>query len=350
MHEQFMLAALSQAWQGRGMCAPNPAVGAVAVLNGEIIAQAFHSSAGSWHAEKKLLDALPDDCSNLSVYVTLEPCNHWGRTPPCVDVLIAKQVKQVVYGYQDPNPLVASNDTSAQLRAAGINVHYFPMLEIDSFYQSYAYWTKTGMPWVTVKIAQTFDGKIAGVSGQSVVLSNQACFEFTHEQRLHTDVILTTARTINFDDCALNVRHQENVIQNKVVAILDRNCVLHSDAKIYHTAQHCLIYHGKAHYDNTHENCTLFTMPADEQGLDLASVIRHLGSLGYHDVWVEAGATLFGALHRSGLVKRTYLYIVPRVLGDNAVGLYHGVDFFKNPYHIKWQSMDNNMIAMIDWS
>jgi diaminohydroxyphosphoribosylaminopyrimidine deaminase/5-amino-6-(5-phosphoribosylamino)uracil reductase len=350
MHEQFMLAALAQAWLGRGVCAPNPAVGAVAVLNGEIIAQAFHSGAGSPHAEQKLLNVLPDDCSNLSIYVTLEPCNHWGRTPPCVDALIAKRVKSVVYGYRDPNPLVASNDTSAQLRAAGIDVHYFPMLAVDSFYQSYTYWTRTGMPWVTVKMAQTLDGKIAGPSGKPEMLSNQACFEFTHEQRLHTDVILTTARTIHCDNSAFNVRSQQNVIQDKVVAILDRNCILDPDAKIYHTAQHCLIYHDEAHNAKARERCTLMTMPSDEQGINLESVLRHLGSLGYHDVWVEAGAILFGALHRAGLVKRTYLYIVPRVLGNDAVALYHEVDFFKRPHQIEWQSMNNNMIAVIDWS
>jgi diaminohydroxyphosphoribosylaminopyrimidine deaminase/5-amino-6-(5-phosphoribosylamino)uracil reductase len=350
MHEQFMLAALSQAWQGRGMCAPNPAVGAVAVLNEEIIAQAFHSGAGSPHAEQKLLNLLGDDCSNLSIYVTLEPCNHWGRTPPCVDALIAKRVKSVVYGYRDPNPLVASNDTSAQLRAAGIVVHYFPMPAIDLFYQSYTYWMQTGMPWVTVKMAQTLDGKIAGALGKPEILSNQACFEFTHEQRLHTDVILTTARTIHSDNSAFNVRSQKNVIKSKVVAIIDRNCILDSNAKIYNTAQHCLIYHDEAHNPESRERCSSFTMPSDGEGIDLKSVLRHLGSLGYHDVWVEAGAILFRALHSAGVVKRTYLYIVPRALGNDAVALYHEVDFFKRPHQIKWRSMSNNMIAMIDWS
>lgn len=350
MHEQFMLAALSEAWLGRGVCAPNPAVGAVAVLNGEIIAQAFHSGAGSPHAEQKLIELLPDDCTSVIVYVTLEPCNHWGRTPPCVDALIAKKIKAVVYGYRDPNPVVALNNTPEKLNAHGIQALYFPMPEIDAFYQSYAHWVRTGMPWVTVKMAQTLDGKIAGEAGVPVMLSNQACASFTHHARQHTDVILTTARTINQDNPALNVRQHDEVIQNKTVAILDRRGALNHDSKIYKTAKQCLIYHGEAYTPYSTDCCSTYSMPADDRGLELQSVLRHLGTLGFHDVWVEAGATLFASLHLASLVQRTHLYIVPRVLGDSAVALYSQVNFFNKPHQIEWRSMGNNIIATIDWS
>jgi len=139
MHEPFMHAALKQARLKRGFTAPNPAVGAVAVLDGNIIAQASHPGMGQPHAEQLLLKALPDDCSNISLYVTLEPCNHWGRTPPCVDGLIARKFKQVVYAYRDPNPLVAANNTPALLTEQGIDVVHYPLPEIDAFYESYAF-------------------------------------------------------------------------------------------------------------------------------------------------------------------------------------------------------------------
>src|SRR3990167_7926676 len=171
MHEQFMLAALQQAWLGRGACAPNPAVGAVAVQSGRIIAQAFHSGAGYPHAEVLLLETLPQPCKDVTVYVTLEPCNHWGRTPPCVDALIERGIACVVYAYRDPNPIVALENTPQRLLDNGIDVVHWPMALIDAFYASYTHWIQTGVPWVTVKMAQTLDGKIAGPHGVRIPLS-----------------------------------------------------------------------------------------------------------------------------------------------------------------------------------
>lgn len=352
MHEQFMLAALKQAWLGRGQCAPNPAVGAVAVDNETIIAQAFHSGAGSLHAERKLLETLPEDCRDLTIYVTLEPCNHWGKTPPCVDALIARRVKRVVYGYTDPNPLVSKNDTPAQLRAHGIDVIFYPMPELTLFYRSYSYWVKNKRPWVTVKIAQTFDGKIAGIGGQTVMFSNADAAEFTHRHRLHTDVILTTAATLNQDNPALNVRRGREVVASKPVAILDRKSTLKQDLQIYETATRCLVYRGlEVHQVKSSARAAVevYTVPERSSGLDLDVVLAHLGGLGFHDVWVEAGARLFRALHALNLVHTTYLYLVPRVLGREGLSLYETINCFERPHQLNWQPLGNNMLAIFEW-
>ena len=137
MHKQFLLAALKQAELGKGQCAPNPSVGAIAVRNGIIIAQDWHRGAGSLHAEQLLLAQFPPKTPGVSVYITLEPCNHWGRTPPCIDALIEHGVEQVFFAFRDPNPLVAKKDVFALLGAHGIKVSHSPLPEIDEFYQSY---------------------------------------------------------------------------------------------------------------------------------------------------------------------------------------------------------------------
>lgn len=350
MHEQYLLAALNQAKLGRGICAPNPSVGAVAVHKGNIIAQAWHRGSGTPHAEQLVLEQLPKNISEISLYVTLEPCNHWGKTPPCVDAIIQYGIKRVVYAYRDPNPIIITNNTPRLLNEHGIEVFHYPLPAIDDFYQSYRYWTLTNKPWVTVKLAQSLDGKIAGPQGTRVQLSNEACAKFTHQQRRQSDVILTTARTINQDDPLLNVR-LSGTEETKAIAIIDSRGIVNPEANVFSTAKHCHIFHGEQCAPSLrHSNSTYYAMPATKGLLDLSAIISQLGKLGYHDVWVEAGGTLFSALHLAQLVNKTYLYIVPKVLGESAVSAYHHVDMFNSACHVTWQSMGDNMVASLDWA
>src|SRR3990167_10223238 len=161
MHKQFMLTALEQACLGRGMCAPNPSVGAVLVKNNQIIAKASHSGFGKAHAEQEILSKIHHGLQDLILYVTLEPCNHWGNTPPCTDLIVAHAISLVVFGFYDPNPIVVHNNTTAILGKHGIKTMYFPLSEIDEFYKSYRHWVQNKRPWITAKIAQSLDGKIA---------------------------------------------------------------------------------------------------------------------------------------------------------------------------------------------
>ncbi|MDI9819314.1 MULTISPECIES: bifunctional diaminohydroxyphosphoribosylaminopyrimidine deaminase/5-amino-6-(5-phosphoribosylamino)uracil reductase RibD [unclassified Legionella] len=349
MHKHFMLAALEQAWLGRGICAPNPSVGAVAVCNGEIIARAWHRGAGTEHAEQLLLKQIPQGMPNVTLYVTLEPCNHWGRTSPCVSAIIQHGISEVVYAFHDPNPVVAANNTPEILLSKGINVIHYSLPEIDAFYQSYRYWTLNKKPWVTAKIAQSLDGKIAGLNGIRYQLSNSKCAQFTHQQRLYSDVIVTTAKTVHQDDPLLNVR-LENKQQSKPLAILDARLSLSQEAKIFTSARHCHIYHDEIYtVKNPLPDCSYHAMPVKNGLLDLTAVINHLGSLGYHDAWIEAGGTLFSALHREGLLQRTYIYVVPEVLGDGAITAFHGNDIFSRKRTVSWQIKEDNVIACLDW-
>ena len=161
MHSLFLKLALDQAQLGRGHCAPNPSVGAVAVQAGRVLAVGHHLGPGTPHAEQVVLSQLPRGLLDVTLYVTLEPCNHWGRTPPCVDAISQYGIQRVVYAFADPNPIVQANQTPALLRANGVEVCHESVPEINAFYESYRYWLATKRPWVTVKLAQSLDGMIA---------------------------------------------------------------------------------------------------------------------------------------------------------------------------------------------
>jgi diaminohydroxyphosphoribosylaminopyrimidine deaminase/5-amino-6-(5-phosphoribosylamino)uracil reductase len=347
MHKKFLLAALEQARLGQGHCAPNPCVGAVAVQNGVIIAQAYHRGAGTPHAEQLLLTQFPPKMPGVSLYISLEPCNHWGRTPPCVDAIINHGVEEVIFAYLDPNPIVAKNNSPEKLRAQGIKVTHYPVAEITDFYQSYTYWTLTKKPRVTVKIAQTLNGKVGYAEGERVILSNALCEQFTHQMRAAADVILTTARTVQLDNPRMNVRLGDE-IQKKPVAIIDRQLCLNQKSTIFSTAAHCHIFHCNEQ-KTSYTNSSFHLMPANNGLMDLSAVIQQLGALGYHDVWVEAGGALFSALHQEGLVDRTYLYIVPTSLGQSAISAYQQSAVLNRAHAVSWQAMDDNMIACLDW-
>ncbi len=342
-----MLAALEQAWLGRGSCAPNPSVGAVVIHKGEIIAKAWHQGAGRAHAEQLVLEQIPAGMSDLILYVTLEPCNHWGKTPPCTEAIIQYGLSQVVYGFSDPNPLVAAHDTPRLLKDKGIDVLHYPLAEVDHFYQSYNHWIRTKNPWVTAKMAQSLDGKI-GKNGSRVYLSNEDCAEFTHLNRLHSDIILTTAKTIIADDPLLNARVQGRQ-QSKRLAILDSRLSLPDGAKVFQSAEHCHIYHDESiKVSNPRTKCSYHAVPAKEGLLNLAFIIKHLGELGYHDIWVEAGGQLFSAMHREKLIQKTYLYITPTILGAETLSAFTGDAIFSNKLKITWQIKADNVIACID--
>lgn len=353
MHEQFLLAALEQAQLGLGSCAPNPSVGAVAVQNETIIARAFHHGAGTPHAEQLLLAQLPPKMRGVSVYISLEPCNHWGKTPPCTDALIDYGIEAVFFAYKDPNPIVASNDSVAQLLAHGIKVQHRPLPLITDFYKSYTHWVHTKKPWVTVKMAQSFDGKIGALTGQRLVLSNQLCADFTHEQRALSDVILSSARTILCDNPSLNVR-RKGAVQAKPVAILDTNLSLTHKECVFSTASHCFIYHNEALAPRAHQNSALASyshhpMPMINDRLDLNAVLTHLGAQGFHRVFVEAGGAVFSSLHKEQRVNQTYIYLVPESLDEGAVFAYQQSRIFERKHKVSWRVMDDNMIACLDW-
>lgn len=349
MDKTFLLEALKQAALGRGSCAPNPSVGAVVVRNAEIIARAFHKGVGTPHAEVLAFQQIPEKLDGTTLYVTLEPCNHWGCTPPCVNAIIEQGVKKVVYGYRDPNPVVQSNDTPSILNAHGIECHYHALEEIDTFYESYKHWRHTGKPFVTAKIAQTLDGKIAYPDYRVKKISNETCNAFTHQQRKCTDVILTSMRTVNNDDPLFNARIND-ISYAKDLAIIDTNLQLNLNRKIFDSAGNIHIYHAHGVAPQYQHDKVTYHAVSAAGGSNLEEVISHLGKLGYHDVWVEVGSRLFSALHDAHLVDKTYIYVAPEVLGNHAIDAYSSA--FLNQHNqadISSMPMGSNSMFCFKW-
>lgn len=351
MHREYLLKALALAEVRRGYCFPNPSVGALVVdRDGKVLAESYHQRVGSSHAEAAALKQLNYPLTGAKLYVTLEPCSHFGRTPPCVDEIIRSHVSEVIFGYKDPNPKVVQANTTEKLRAHGIACHYVPIDEIDAFYQSYYHWTLNKRPFVTAKMAQSFDGRIANSHGQPFQLTGEKANQLTHRLRKQSDILLTTAKTVNADDPALNVR-QEDRIEKKPLAIIDQNLTLNPEAKIFSTSECQTIFyrHGLCAPDNS-ETTSYIPIKRVNDKLSLTDIIAYLGETGCHDLWVEAGGQCFSQLLAEQLVDRVYLYISPLWLGRDKPLAYCGSDIFalSDKQTLRWQALGDDMVAVID--
>ena len=345
-----MLQALEQAWLGRGICAPNPSVGAILVCNNKIVAKAYHLGPGTAHAEQKILLKMDYHLSDLILYVTLEPCNHWGKTQPCTDLIIKYGIKHVIFAFYDPNPIVQQNNTTQLLQQHGIEVSYFPLPAVDKFYTSYQHWINKRRSWITAKIAQSMDGKIALINGTRHQLSNLECKAFTHIQRLHTDIILTTAKTILSDNPRLDVRIAGKYYK-KNLAVLDRTQRLGGKEQVFDHAHQVHVFYSNNFCKTPYvkPNCTFHPIAEYNAALDLIEIVKCLTALGYHDIFVAARGELFWALHALHLVNTTYIYLTAKLLGKTAPCAYHDDDFFKDYHTIQWHAAADNMIMQIDW-
>lgn len=351
-HHNFLLEALELAKIRRGFCAPNPSVGAVIVKNNEIIAKGYHLGVGSMHAEVDALKKLDDsiDLKDAIIYVTLEPCNHWGRTPPCTDAIINSGIKHVVYGYRDPNPVVDGKGQSA-LDKAGIKSEHIPLPEINEFYESYRHWHTTKKPFITGKIAMTLDGKIAGKNGERIQITGAELNQFTHSCRKNSDAILTTVKTIINDDPLLNARCNNEIIA-KNIYILDSQLKFPDNAKIINTAKKITLFHSK-NVSETRQNelaekgINCIVVDLNNDGLDLDQVIKKIGEEGVHDLWVEAGGKCFSAFVNKKLCQKVYIYIAPFTLDEGLKAFTTCMDFRADK--TQWRQVENDVLCEMCW-
>lgn len=348
MHKKFLNEALTLAARRRGFCAPNPAVGAILVKNQVIIGQGHHWAAGHPHAELEAIAEAGEQAKGATLYVTLEPCCHWGKTPPCTDAIIAHGIKEVYFGYADPNPLVAGK-TINLLANAGIPCQQIALAEIDTFYRSYAYWMNTKKPWVTAKLALSLDGKIAYANGHPAQITGPELQQMTHRYRLATDAILTTGRTLNCDDPQLNVRLNQEIIA-KPVYVLDRTLSLKSSLQIFNTASALTLFYHPAMVDPTKlkffQQQNIRCLPIS----DLADVFTLIGEDGKHDVWVEAGGVCFNALWQQRLLHRALFYISLKTLGHDGLAAFQQAhDFMQYAKMCRWHQIGNDVMAELEF-
>jgi len=356
VEQTFLKLALDEARKGQGSCAPNPAVGAVLVKNGQVVATGYHTGPGQPHAEVEALRSVSDeDCRLSTLYVTLEPCCHFGRTPPCTDLILSRGIPNVVFAYVDPNPQVGGRGLQA-LQQAGVNCSHVKCPEVSEFYSAYDFWWKTKRPRFTAKIAVSLDGKIAAAGGRPLPITGDEARQFTHAHRLHTDAILTTAQTILADDPSLNARLESGNAAKRIY-VLDRLGRLPWTAKVIRTAKKLTVFHGMEADEVRLETLKssgveLVTVPTTTDGLDLQVIAEYLGKEGLHDVWLEAGGKSFLGLYRAGLMDRAFMLVGNRWLGSDALPAFEALpeDFFTSMSQSTWSSLGGDGLLEARWN
>ncbi|ADE10892.1 bifunctional diaminohydroxyphosphoribosylaminopyrimidine deaminase/5-amino-6-(5-phosphoribosylamino)uracil reductase RibD [Sideroxydans lithotrophicus] len=320
---QWMALALRLAEQGLYTTSPNPRVGCVLVKQHEVVGTGWHERAGEPHAEVHALRAAGKSAKGATAYVTLEPCSHHGRTPPCADALVAAGIKRVVAAMQDPNPQVAGQGI-ARLRAAGIGVEC-GLMEVAARELNIGFVSRMtrGIPWVRSKVAASLDGRTALANGSSKWITGEAARCDVQHWRARSCAVLTGIGTVLADDPQLNVREMPAARQPLRV-VLDSELRISSQAEILRNG-HALVYTActvdaklKA---LSARGAEVVTLAGLDGKVDLFAVMRDLARRGINEVLVEAGRELNGALLKAGLVDEMVLYLAPQLLGDAARGL-----------------------------
>lgn len=318
----WMARALQLAERGLHTTSPNPRVGCVLVKDGKNIGEGWHERAGEPHAEVHALRAAGKTARGATAYVTLEPCSHHGRTPPCADALVAAGVARVVVAMQDPNPLVAGRGV-AKLKAAGIAVEC-GLMEAAARELNIGFVSRMtrGTPWVRSKIAASLDGRTALANGVSKWITGSAARQDVQQWRARSCAVLTGIGTVLADDPQLNVR-DSGATRQPLRVVLDTELRISVDAKILQGGN-VLIYTAStdvAKQDALRERGADVVVQTVKDGSSLSAVLGDLAKRGINEVLVEAGKTLNGALLKAGLVDELVLYLAPQLLGDAARGL-----------------------------
>ncbi len=322
---QWMARALQLAERGLYTTSPNPRVGCVLVRDGKIVGEGWHQQAGEAHAEIHALQVAGVAARGATAYVTLEPCCHHGRTPPCADALVAAGVVRVVVAVQDPNPKVAGQGV-AQLRAAGIEV-VSGLMEAAAHELNIGFFARMtrGTPWLRCKIAASLDGRTALKNGVSKWITGEAARQDVQHWRARSCAVLTGIGTILADDPQLTVRDIATSRQPLRV-VVDSHLRIPLEARIFQ--------HGNvAIYTATQDvqkiavleksGARVLVLPDANGRVDLKAVMRDLAAQGCNEVLAEAGGALNGALFNAGLVDEMVLYLAPQLLGDAARGMAH---------------------------
>jgi diaminohydroxyphosphoribosylaminopyrimidine deaminase/5-amino-6-(5-phosphoribosylamino)uracil reductase len=310
----FMERALALAERGRGRTSPNPMVGCVVVRDGRILGEGFHEKAGGPHAEVIALQSA-GDVSGATVYVTLEPCAHDGRTPPCVNLLRERRPKRVVAAMVDPNPQVSGRGVAA-LRQTGIEVE-IGVLEAESrrLNEAFIKHITTGAAFVIAKCAMSLDGKIATRTGDSKWVTGEAARAFVHRLRNEVDAILVGSRTVMLDDPSLTTRLPEGKIKDPIRIILDADEYLSSDKRVFHHDSDAPTWVAVPKGNAAPAADEVLEIPRAEGGLDMRVLMRELGRRNVTSVLIEGGGATLASAFEAGVVDKVMFFVAPKIIG-----------------------------------
>lgn len=317
-----MSQALDLARQGLGLTSPNPTVGAVLVRDGEVVGRGFHTWAGRKHAEILALEEAGDAARGATLYLTLEPCCHEGRTGPCTDALIAAGVSRVVAAMEDPNPQV-SGEGLRRLRAAGIDVELAPeyRAEAAQLNEPFAHFMRTGRPLVTLKAAVTLDGKIAAPDDNEGWITSQIARAHVQQLRHQTDAILTGIGTVLSDDCLLNDRTGLERARPLLRIVVDSQLRLPPGSRMVESARGDVlaVTTSAAAADRRRalesRGIRVLTFNGPGGRVSLRALVEHLGREKYLSLMIEAGSKVNWSVLESGAADKIFFYYAPKVLG-----------------------------------
>ena len=317
--EQFMHLALQLAQRGCGWTAPNPMVGAVIVKNGRIIGQGWHQRYGEPHAERNALAACTEDPRGATLYVTLEPCCHYGKQPPCTEAILAAGIAHVVVGSSDPNPLVAGKGIR-QLRENGVTVtEHCLQGECDRLNEVFFHYIQTKRPFVVLKYAMTLDGKIAAYTGASQWITGEAARNHVQQQRHRYRGIMVGVGTVLADNPRLTCRIPGG--RGPIRILCDTHLRTPMNANVVTTAREtptilatcCTDPERQRPYEEA--GCQVLCVEEQDGHVNLPQLMERLGEMQLDSILLEGGGTLNWAALESGIVQKVQAYIAPKLLG-----------------------------------
>lgn len=331
----FMKMALDLAEKGRGFTSPNPMVGAVVVKDGKVAGKGYHEAAGKPHAEVNAIDDAKACAGGATLYVTLEPCNHFGKTSPCTEKILASGIKRVVAAARDPNPDV-KGDGVEFLRSKGVEV-VVGICEKEAKRQNEVFfkYIKTKRPFVTVKCASTLDGKIATRTGDSKWVTGEEARQFVHRLRHFTDAIMVGIDTVKKDDPKLTTRLDGIKGLNPVRIILDSRLSISEDAFVLQrnsgsdtilivtdSALDAALLRKKAKFEE--KGIRIIESPTKGNLIDLDFLMGRLGSIGITSLLIEGGSRVIASAFSAGIVDKIFFFFAPRILGGDGVTICSG--------------------------
>jgi len=324
--EFFMRIALDEATKGLGRTSPNPAVGAVLVKGGRIIARGFTQPAGQSHAEVMALRAAGPRARGADLYTTLEPCNHYGRTPPCTLAILDAGVRRVISASMDPNPIMNGKGIT-RLRRAGVEVLTGVLKEeADRVNRPFFKAIRTKMPYVTLKAAVTLDGKLATATGDSRWVTGEAAREWVHRLRNRVDVILVGANTVRQDNPQLTTRLPGGGGKDPVRVVVDSHLSLKPSATVFtqRSKARTIVATLEAPESRkarrlTEQGVLVWQVRAKRGRVDLKAVLARIAREGFNHVLVEGGAEMYGSFLRERLADELALFLAPKLIGSQGL-------------------------------
>ena len=322
---EYMQKALSLAQKAKGFTSPNPCVGAVVVKDGAVVGQGYHRRFGGSHAEVEALDHAGPNAAGATLYVTLEPCHHFGKTPPCTYKIMGSNIKKVVVGCKDPNPFVGGGGIRF-LEENGIEVVSGVLEEeAETLIEDFIWYVRNDKkPFVILKTASTLDGRTATATGDSKWITGSASRAFAHQIRHETDAILIGSGTLHADNPSLTARIEGVETRDPARIILDTHLTIKENAQVLTQASKAktiIVTHAGAPAEKRalleRQGVQVLDVGLKDNRLDLNELMIKLGGMLFLSVLIEGGGTVAGAALRAGIVNKLLLFMAPRIMGGS---------------------------------